>query len=379
MGISASGSDLTEQFEGEVAVPMPNVESDPEALGQLLESSLITSAAFVPFGPNVSVNGDDEVLISTSKGGLTRFSLSSEASSLTIEETARYIHPICRINAMTVQGDRALTVAERMLGGFSTGLISLYDVARPQDPPAQIWIPGQPMCGQLFLDASTPYAVIGTRRTTGRESFLHDGEWTSTGLPAGSSISTAAWEPSLQIYAAAPSAFILDPIRQYKIPIEGGTRARFVPPYCLAKTSPASPFGRSPEVIVSGWYNSYVHIHDLRAPSIDPVLSFHDRWTPSAVYSVGMGGSCGAYVVAGMASLGIIEMYDVRRTTPGGSGDGIGLFAPEREGPTAIYGLHVEGTRVWGVARHLFLLDMARGATGHDWTDLTWLHSAEAR
>jgi hypothetical protein len=160
-------------------------------------------------------------------------------------------------------------------------------------------------------------------------------------------------------------------------------------------------WGSSDKIVVSGWHDGVVRVHDMRddscsSPSsssllhtqinrpsngingpkstpshpLKPVLSLSDPWIDAgAVYCVDIGGGSGSHIVAGQALHGLISVWDARST---GSRRKFHVPAPEQEVDSSVsqgvqsagwsvypphskssptYDLIVEGSRVWGAGQ----------------------------
>lgn len=176
-----------------------------------------------------------------------------------------------------------------------------------------------------------------------------------------------------------------------------------------------SPWGASPQILVSGWFDGQVRIYDMRDSSaacaralasslttngdlgerfrrptfLKPVLSLYDRWQHEPIYTVACGGGNGSYVAAGAARHGVVAFWDVRRsagerlseatTSPqettdtlahasvGGYARSVGktgwsVHAPVNTSDSSpVFDLIMESSRVFGVTdRAGFVLDFVR-------------------
>ncbi|KAF8310465.1 hypothetical protein DL93DRAFT_1595855 [Clavulina sp. PMI_390] len=137
-------------------------------------------------------------------------------------------------------------------------------------------------------------------------------------------------------------------------------------------------WGSSDSIVVSGWHDGVVRVHDMRAGeqyrrrgtgvdsrgaplpnALNPVLTLADPTTDSgAVYTVKMGGGNGSHIVAGQAVHGCVSIWDVRAppsSPPVVSSKkrskrphGWSVYPPESTW-TSTYDIAVEGSRIWGV------------------------------
>ncbi|KIK57200.1 hypothetical protein GYMLUDRAFT_46448 [Collybiopsis luxurians FD-317 M1] len=123
----------------------------------------------------------------------------------------------------------------------------------------------------------------------------------------------------------------------------GGSGASFGSAvYGICRAPPSSPLGSSPQILVSGWYDGKVRVHDLRSSArlrgsgsdsnsdfdssasgvgaaqgqgpipLSPVLTLSDPWSIEPIYSVSSGGGGGAHVAAGSARHSVVSFWDVR-------------------------------------------------------------------
>ncbi|EIM85958.1 uncharacterized protein STEHIDRAFT_168985 [Stereum hirsutum FP-91666 SS1] len=118
--------------------------------------------------------------------------------------------------------------------------------------------------------------------------------------------------------------------------------------YAICGTPPAFPWGASDRIVVSGWYDGFVHVHDLRsdrrgsssshssshsssshshshshsssseagsevnpAPLL-PSLSLSDPWSFEPIYALATGGGSSSQIAAGSARHSVIAFWDVR-------------------------------------------------------------------
>ncbi|KAJ7442669.1 hypothetical protein FB451DRAFT_1297204 [Mycena latifolia] len=151
--------------------------------------------------------------------------------------------------------------------------------------------------------------------------------------------------------------------------------------YGISKGPPSSPWGPSPQVVVSGWYNGTVAIHDLRSCSrssspqstnspapLRPVLTLVNSWSIEPIYSVSCGGGAGSHVAAGSARHSLLSLWDVRSPTGGFS-----VHAPMND-PSPVYGVILESSRLFGVTQSRpFVLDFGPGVTRNTYPDLSFI------
>lgn len=156
--------------------------------------------------------------------------------------------------------------------------------------------------------------------------------------------------------------------------------------YAITHGPPASPWGTSPQILASGWFDGIVRIYDLRAASNlpplqkdgqsisqhTPILTMQDPWSWDPVYSLSLGGGGGTHVAAGMARHSVVALWDIRNVMSSsperGRKTGWSVHAPGND-QSPVYGLVAEGSRIWGVTeRRPFILDFANHAGS--WPDV---------
>ena len=119
--------------------------------------------------------------------------------------------------------------------------------------------------------------------------------------------------------------------------------------YGISKAPLNAPWGSSPEIIISGWYDGQVRVHDLRSSLRDnkaegssslaplkPVMCMADPWSFEPIYSVASGGGSSCHVGAGSARHGIVSFWDIRSP-----GKGWSVHAPGND-PSPVYSLLME-------------------------------------
>jgi len=135
--------------------------------------------------------------------------------------------------------------------------------------------------------------------------------------------------------------------------------------------APSFPWGSSNEIILSGWYDGVVRVHDLRDSArthaessfatatstplpLLPVLTLSGCANLSSpIYSLATGGGHGAHVIAGTVMHGVISIWDVRSSPTGSTGrarSGWNVYPPNAE-CSDTHSLLMEGSRLWGAGR----------------------------
>ncbi|KAJ7134753.1 hypothetical protein C8R44DRAFT_663481 [Mycena epipterygia] len=147
--------------------------------------------------------------------------------------------------------------------------------------------------------------------------------------------------------------------------------------YGICEGPPSSLWGSSPQVVVSGWYNGSVSLHDLRSCArtsthdplspapLRPVLTLVNPWSIEPIYSVSCGGGSGSHVAAGSARHSLVSLWDVR--SPAG---GFSVHAPLNDA-SPVYAVILESSRLYGVTQSRpFVLDFGPGITKDTYPDL---------
>lgn len=133
-------------------------------------------------------------------------------------------------------------------------------------------------------------------------------------------------------------------------------------------TPPSATWG-SDQVLVSGWYNGSVNIHDLRAsirlrnfsssssaPHLLPVLTFVEP-SVDPIYCVATGGGSSNYIAAGLARHGMVAFWDIR----GRRSTGWSVYAPGNDS-SPVYSVVLESSRLFGVTQtRPFVYDFGPG------------------
>lgn len=184
----------------------------------------------------------------------------------------------------------------------------------------------------LSMHSSGPYAAFGTSSTT--PLTIHD--------ITGSHIST---DPSAILHTEAVGSNLApDHLPSSAV-------------YGISQAPPAAPWGSSPQIIVSGWFDGLVRCYDLRSSSrmrshdrtslapLKPVLSLDNPWSFESIYSVSCGGGYASHVAAGTARHSVVSFWDVRAPTAGWS-----VHAPGND-PSPVYSVILESSRLFGATQ----------------------------
>ena len=227
--------------------------------------------------------------------------------------------------------------ANSILALSSTGYVRLSD-HRPEHTnsgSSTIELNTRSWTAHLCLQSSTPYAAFGTASST--PLIVH-------------SITESQLSPQ-------PLAVL-----QTSKGIESTTdRLQFSAVYGLSRGPLNSPWGSSPQILVSGWFDGFVRCYDLRSSSrsspelnsgkpstpapLRPVLSVADRCSYEPIYSVSCGGGSASYIAAGTARHSVVSFWDVRSPKTGWS-----VHAPGND-PSPVYSVVLESSRFFGVTQ----------------------------
>ncbi|OAX37081.1 hypothetical protein K503DRAFT_850585 [Rhizopogon vinicolor AM-OR11-026] len=230
----------------------------------------------------------------------------------------------------------SLSCSDSMLLSLSaSGTAGLYNLSAESPLVSTIELDWRSWSSFLCMTSSLPYAVFGT--TSPNPLVVH-------------AVTPSSLHPT-------PSA-ILHP-----------TRERSTAVYGITDAPPSAPWGSSKQVIVSGWYDGVVRVHDMRSGRRDsgvpgspaplrPMLTLRDPWSDEPIYSVSCGGGSSSFVAAGTARHSVVAFWDVRRPTEGWS-----AHAPGNDS-SPVYSLICESSRVFGVTQSRpFVFDFGPGVT----------------
>ena len=175
----------------------------------------------------------------------------------------------------------------------------------------------------------------------------------------------------LVVHAATPAGLSPTPFA-----ILHSTRERSTAVYGITGAPPSAPWGSSRQVIVSGWYDGAVRVHDMRSARrssgvsgspapLRPMLTLRDPWSDEPIYSVSCGGGSSSFVAAGTARHSVVAFWDVRRPTEGWS-----VHAPGNDS-SPVYSLILESSRLFGVTQSRpFVFDFGPGVTKRTYPSL---------
>lgn len=218
------------------------------------------------------------------------------------------------------------------------GSVSLTNLISDSPSPTSVNLGTRSWTSHLCMSSSSPYAVFGT---TSRA--------------------------PLSLHYIAPDDFPPTPSITLQSP-----KNRPSAVYGITCAPPSSPLGPSEQIVVSGWYDGSVRIYDLRVPhhsqrlstssssppTLLPVLTLQDPWSPEPIYSVSCGGGNASFVTAGTARHSVVAFWDVRQPSQGWS-----VYAPGND-PSPVYSIVLEGSRLFGATQSRpFVYDFGPGVT----------------
>ncbi|KAF7796261.1 hypothetical protein EIP86_007435 [Pleurotus ostreatoroseus] len=229
-----------------------------------------------------------------------------------------------------------------MLSLSSSGLSALLPLSASDSNPELIDLGLRSWAGHLSLKSSSGYAAFGT----------------TSRLP-------------LSVHQITPTQF--SPRPSALLAPHSGQTERSTAVYAIQSAPFAAPWGSSDQIVVSGWYDGVVRVHDLRAstrapvdpaahPSaptsaLVPVLFVSDPWSFEPIYSVACGGGSMAHIAAGSARHSVVSFWDVRAP-----GKGWSVHAPGNDS-SPVYSLIMDGSRVFGANESRgFVFDFGMGA-----------------
>ncbi|KIP10222.1 hypothetical protein PHLGIDRAFT_115679 [Phlebiopsis gigantea 11061_1 CR5-6] len=315
-GTSSTGTSPPVLFEGIYATSAVHPEHDISAL------------VCVPDG-----GADRTIFVGYVNGGMERISLPNtghSAQHLSASHRVHYdFHGGCSVEALSTSSSHLLSLS-------SDGTAALLSLD-PDSPRLEtIDLGTRSWSCHLRMDASTPYAVFGT----------------------------TSLDP-LCVHPVCESSFSAQPLVSLSSPT---TSERPTAVYALSSAPPACAWGASDQIVVSGWFDGNVHVFDLRSPvrsatqssrpSILPVMSFCDPWSPEAIYSLSCGGGSASHITAGSARHSVLAFWDVRSPYKGWS-----VHAPGNDS-SPVYSVVMDGSRVFGANESRgFVYDFGPGVT----------------
>lgn len=280
---------------------------------------------------------DQTLYVGFADGALERITLpifrpTQQDQALHIDNSYReinYFHGDDVVESVSSDANYALSLS-------SGGVAVFTNLSSAEPVPEVLQLDSRGWSTHVSARSSTPYAVFGASSTN--PLTVH--EIRPSGL------------------SPAPSAILTSAVSSER-PMQSAV-------YGIAAAPPSSPWGHSDQIIVSGWYDGPVRVHDLRSskrtPLGDPccptaylpVLSMFDPWLLEPNYAVSCGGGSSNYIAAGTARHSVVALWDVRNPSAGWS-----VHAPGNDS-SPVYSVVLESSRLFGVTQSRpFVLDFS--------------------
>ena len=300
-------------------------------LGRFENERTITALTFIDDG------GFDRTLHVAFQDGAIERVLLTQSTSSHVNHSTSLSAIQTNLNPMAI-GDFVESLsseANSILTLSSTGYVSLSDLRseHTNSSSSTIELNTRSWIAHLCLQSSTPYAAFGTSSST--PLIVH-------------SITDSQISP--RPFAVLHTSKSIQPATD---------RPHFSAVYGLSRGPLNSPWGSSPQILVSGWFDGNVRCYDLRSSSrtkpisgepcipapLRPVLSLADRWSNEPIYSVSCGGGSASYIAAGTARHSVVSFWDVRSPKNGWS-----VHAPGND-PSPVYSVVLESSRFFGATQ----------------------------
>ncbi|KAK0504079.1 hypothetical protein EDD18DRAFT_486042 [Armillaria luteobubalina] len=227
-----------------------------------------------------------------------------------------------------------------LLSLSSDGLAALTNLSVSPCTSSGVELQKRSWVSHLCMQSSTPYAAYGTSSVTplAIHSITNGGLTQTPTVVLGMKGYTSTTTPSSAVYG-------------------------------ICRAPLAAPWGSSPEIIVSGWYDGQVRCYDLRSalrgPSVSgshspllPVLYLSDPLQYEPIYSVSCGGGSSSHVAAGSARHSVVSFWDIRSPAKGWS-----VHAPGNDS-SPVYNIILESSRLFGATQSRpFVFDFGPGVS----------------
>ncbi|KAF8349363.1 hypothetical protein F5887DRAFT_1059607 [Amanita rubescens] len=274
-------------------------------------------------------NLDHTLYIGYQDGSLERATIEPSMNSFSIDH-----HSVGQCSDLV----RSLSSSRNcLLSLTASGHATLSLTDRGLTPLSSIELNTRGWASYLCLDAPCPYAAFGTSSTTPLtvHAISEDGLRTQP---------TAILQPKSKLPNASSAVY-------------GITQA----PTC-------SPWGSSPQILVSGWFDGLIRCFDLRSPlrssdmgqsssgcvPLKPVLSLYDPFSDESVYSRPV-----------TARHSVVSFWDIRALKKSWS-----VHAPGND-PSPVYSIVLESSRLFGVTQSRpFVYDFGPGVTTNTYPKL---------
>lgn len=296
----------------------------------------VTGLAFIPDGA-----AERTVIVGFDDGSMEHILLplptKQRQDLITIQpaENPHHIHLGDTISCLSSAGDMVLSLS-------SSGVAALTKTSNASSISHAIDLQARGWSSYLSTRSSSPYVALGT----------------------------SSPKAPLTVHSITHSALASNPFAILK-PSRKHASERSPAVYGISVAPPSSPWGGSDQVLVSGWYDGIVRVHDLRSSIRDlsthmstghapllPVLSLNDAWSLEPIYAVSCGGGSSSHIAAGSARHSVVAFWDVRSPSQGWS-----VHAPGND-PSPVYSIHLESSRLFGATQSRpFVYDFGPGVT----------------
>jgi hypothetical protein len=318
----------------------------------------ITSLASVPDG-----GSDRTIFVGFEHGELHRVRIppcNPGQIDIPIDVSSRtqyHYHNGDLIEALTVSGDSLLSISSSGKAGLldlsvPTTMTTTTDTPSTSLPNAMIDLDTRAWSALLSASASTPFAAFGTSSDT-----------------------------PLTVHAVTPTSISPNPLAILRPSSSSNPQDdqddssdfdRLSAVYGIASAPPTSPWGASDQILVSGWFDGLVRVHDMRASHRAPTLTFADPWSFEPVYAVACGGGGAAHIAAGSARHSVVAFWDVRVADRGWS-----VHAPGND-VSPVYSIILESSRLFGATQSRpFVYDFGPGVRPETYPSLPRVRGAD--
>lgn len=248
----------------------------------------------------------------------------------------------------------SISTADRYLLALSAGGTAAFlDLSAPSEPPQLVDLKTRGWAAYVSAQGTPGYAAFGLSSSS--PLVVHDIQPSGLSeIPSVTLSSGSTEEPR------KPSAV-----------------------YGICGAPPSFPWGASNQIIVSGWYDGLVRVHDLRADArktsypngpgaLTPVLAMYDPWTFEPNYCVACGGGSSSHIAAGTARHSVVALWDVRNAKGGWSVHGPGNDS------SPVYSIILESSRLFGATQSRpFVLDFGPDSREETYPPLHFNHREE--
>ncbi|KAL0580665.1 hypothetical protein V5O48_001395 [Marasmius crinis-equi] len=317
-GITTRGDTPSVKLEGQCSLSTTNdVQRD------------ITSLTFIDDG------GVDRTLIcGFHDGTIAKIVLAADPATRSLTPK---VHPLSR------EGDLIESVSSEksfLVSVSAIGRVKLADLSLSNPSSSYVQLGKRSWTSHLCIESSTPFVALGASSRTPLTVYsILEGDLS----PSPTAI--------LGVKRNEPSSSAV---------------------YGISRAPLSSPWGASPQIIASGWFDGVARIYDLRSRSREstgssslgvpspllPVMTLSDPWCYDPIYSISCGGGASSHIAAGSARHSVVSFWDIRSPRSGWS-----VYAPGND-RSPVYSAILESSRLFGVTeRRPFVYDFGPGVT----------------